>query len=200
MPPHLPAPHHVLTDFLRPEEHSALLTWTLENESRFSPGLIAGGVVDRNHKRCEKLDDLGPSAALLSRRIRTEYVDWTKQMRLSAFELGLLELQLAAYPDQAHFAFHTDATLSSSLHAGRALTAIYYFYREPKRFAGGALRLFNIGAGPESSDFKTIEPQQNTLVVFPSWIGHDVTLVTIPTQHFADSRFAVNCWLNRLQR
>jgi Rps23 Pro-64 3,4-dihydroxylase Tpa1-like proline 4-hydroxylase len=43
----------------------------------------------------------------------------------------------------------------------------------------------------------TIAPEQNTLLVFPSSLGHEVTPVTQATGNFADFRFVVNCWLHR---
>ena len=50
------------------------------------------------------------------------------------------------------------------------LTAIYYFYRDPKLFSGGDLRLYDLRARPghnsdtnsDSDAFVTIAPEQNT--------------------------------------
>ena len=68
---------------------------------------------------------------------------------------------------------------------------------EPRHFTGGEIRLYNLGEGPGSDRRIAVPPRQNSLLLFPSWVGHDVTTVSVPTHDFADSRFAVNCWLHR---
>ena len=77
----------------------------------------------------------------------------------------------------------------------RLLSAVYYFHREPKGFSGGQLRLHRFGSNGEPGDYVDIEPERNSLVVFPSWTTHEVRTVHCPTGQFADYRFAVNCWL-----
>ena len=117
-------------------------------------------------------------------------------MRLSGFTLDRTELEISCYSDQAHFVYLTDAAASGGATSARALSAVYYFYREPKSFSGGVLRLYDMAAEPGGA-FQENLPEQNMLVVFPSWIGHEVTPVSSPTGAFGDSRFAVNCWLTR---
>ena len=198
MPQTFPAPHLLLHDFLLPAEHAALLTWTLDNETRFTPAGVAGNVIDPTRRSCAKLNDLGPTRDVLTTRIHAAYPGWLQQLRVSPFNLAHLELQIVAYPDQAHFAFHMDAALGTDKPArNRRLTAVYYFHHEPRRFTGGDIRLYPLGAGPRSQPTVAIPPAQNTLLVFPSWVGHDVTAVHCPTQNFADSCFAVNCWLHQ---
>jgi Rps23 Pro-64 3,4-dihydroxylase Tpa1-like proline 4-hydroxylase len=73
---------------------------------------------------------------------------------------------------------------------------VYYFIREPKAFFGGRLRLFPIGPQTvkygESIDIDIV---QDRAIAFPSWLPHAVLPVHCPSGDFADSRFAVNCWL-----
>jgi len=202
----LPAPHFVLHDFLPPDQHRALLAWTLSQESRFTPAGIAGQTVDNSIRRCERLNDLGPFEQLFTELLIDSYQEWLTTLDDGPFEQNRVELQIAAYGDGAHFAFHTD-TGSGTSHAStrRMLTAIYYFYRDPKLFTGGDLRLYDLRAhpGPDSTsdcepdNFVTIAPEQNSLLVFPSSLGHEVTPVVQTTGEFADFRFVVNCWLHR---
>ena len=197
MPSTTPAPHLILRDFLAPDEHQALLAWALANEARFTIATLDGGIVNPARRRCQRLGDLGPSRAVLQHRLTAHYKDWLQQLRITAFELAELQLEIAAYSDGAHFTYHVDAarpTVNGHL-ANRRLTGVYYFFREPQQFKGGHIRLFPFGAGRQSEDFIAIPPQQNTLLVFPSWVGHEVTPIECPTQNFADCRFAVNCWL-----
>ena len=79
----------------------------------------------------------------------------------------------------------------------RLLSGVYYFHREPKAFSGGALRFHRFGGGETQDDWIDVEPEQDSLVVFPTWARHEVLRVSCPSREFADSRFAVNVWLCR---
>ncbi|MES2390121.1 MAG: 2OG-Fe(II) oxygenase [Acidobacteriota bacterium] len=202
MPQSLSAPHFVLNNFLPAAQHEALLAWTLLQESRFTPAGIAGKTIDNSIRRCERLNDLGPFHSLFTQLLTDSYPAWLLTLDASSFDQSHIELQIAAYGDGAHFAFHTDTGYGTS-HAPtrRILTAIYYFHSSPKLFTGGDLRLYNLRSRPSSpsnsDDFTTIAPEQNSLLVFPSELGHEVTAVHQPTGNFADFRFVVNCWLHR---
>lgn len=84
----------------------------------------------------------------------------------------------------------------------RVLSAVYYFYREPKGFSGGALRLYRFGARPaeangDPSNWVDVEPHRNSLVAFPSFALHEVLNVDCPSGSFENFRFALNCWFCR---
>jgi hypothetical protein len=75
----------------------------------------------------------------------------------------------------------------------RVISAVYYFHRLPKSFSGGVLRIHPIGGEPAS--FVDIEPANDKLIFFPSWVPHEVMPVVCPSGRFEDSRFALNCWV-----
>ena len=79
----------------------------------------------------------------------------------------------------------------------RVISAVYYFYRLPKSFSGGVLRLHSVAGGGEEGSFVDIEPTNDTLVFFPSWFPHEVLPVACPSGRFEDSRFTINCWFHR---
>ena len=108
-----------------------------------------------------------------------------------------LELQLVAHHDGAFYKRHIDTQTASDRKNIRVLSGVYYFHAEPKPFSGGALRLYAIG-GDDATDFVDIEPQRNSLLVFPSWAPHEVRTVSCPSKQFSDSRFAINCWIHRI--
>lgn len=198
MPTKLPAPHLKIHDFLPAEDHAALFQWTLENESRFTAsGVGAQGKVDHAVRRSQTLLDLGPSHAVFQQAVEAQYKEWIRVLRTSAFDLDSVELQLAAHNEGAHFSRHVDTQVHAPTGTSvRALSAVYYFFREPKAFTGGDLRIFPFAARPEETACEAVAPEQNTLVVFPSWATHEVAPVHCPSGVFADSRFAVNCWLH----
>lgn len=198
MPSKLPAPYIKLHNFLPDAQHAALLQWTLANEERFTAsGVGAEGKVDHAVRRSQTLLDLGPSHAVFEAAVRSGYKDWVRALRSSDFQLSSIELQLAAHNDGAHFSRHVDTQVHApSGISVRALSAVYYYFRAPKSFSGGDLRLFPFAARPEETTFEAVKPEQNTLVVFPAWAVHEVATVQCPSQQFANSRFAVNCWLH----
>jgi SM-20-related protein len=197
MPPEVPAPHTIVPNFLPAEEHARLLRWTLENEGLFVPSRVHTGV-DERYRRSLVLNDIGPFKMPLAALASKQYKGWIAQMKLPPFDLAGVELELAAHNDGAHFSSHIDTkTAMGGGGSHRALSAVYYFYREPKAFSGGQLRIYPLGSDGEDEDvFASIEPMQNTLVVFPSSVAHEVMRVSCPSKEFADSRFAVNCWLH----
>jgi Rps23 Pro-64 3,4-dihydroxylase Tpa1-like proline 4-hydroxylase len=104
-----------------------------------------------------------------------------------------VELELVAHGDGAFYRRHIDTQTATERSHIRVLSGVYYFHRQPKRFTGGALRLYAIG---DPQRFTDIEPTHNTLVVFPAWAPHEVQPVRCPSGQFMDSRFAINCWLH----
>jgi len=190
-------PHFIRHDFLPPEAQATLLDWSLDNEQRFKPADLAGGAVDPTIRRSLSLRDLGPMKSVFEQRITEETPALIAALRVTPFEASQIELELVAHNDGAHFLLHSDLyTVTRSKRGDRMLSAVYYFHREPKGFSGGCLRLHRFGA-QRGDEGKDIPPEQNSLVVFPSWGPHEVLPVRCPTRAFADSRFAVNCWVYR---
>jgi Rps23 Pro-64 3,4-dihydroxylase Tpa1-like proline 4-hydroxylase len=120
------------------------------------------------------------------------------------FPVESYEVSLVAHGNGAHFVKHTDMPIGpgrrplggdESGKQDRLLSAVYYFHAEPRGFTGGDLRLHRFGSEDAPGDYVDVEPADNRLVVFPSWVLHEVRPVSVPTGRFEDQRFAVNCWL-----
>lgn len=196
-PPGLVLPSLVVDHFLLAAERDALFAWALENEARFTPASLAGGVVDPGVRLASSLRDLGPLDAVLRERVTAAVPEWVAALRVTPFAIHDIELELAAHNHGAHFRLHSDTYTSSMKTRGdRMLSAVYYFHRTPKAFAGGELRLHRLGAEPGDAG-QDIAPVDNRMAVFPSWGPHEVLPVACPSRAFADSRFAVNCWVYR---
>ena len=76
----------------------------------------------------------------------------------------------------------------------RKLSFVYFFHREPSRFSGGDLLLYDTDpdAGVCSYDrFSRIVPLRNSIVFFPSVCWHQVAPVQCETDDFGDGRWAV---------
>jgi Rps23 Pro-64 3,4-dihydroxylase Tpa1-like proline 4-hydroxylase len=119
---------------------------------------------------------------------------------MAEFPLGRIEIQMTASGDGDYFRMHRDGDDTST----RALSFVYFFHREPRRFSGGELRIFDselVEDQPVPTDRSQIlSPRQDVLVLFPSNNEHELLPVRVPSNSFGDSRFTVNGWIHRAQR
>lgn len=198
--PSLPMPpYRVLRDFLDADIHASLLAFSAANETRFLPTVIKGGLRDPSQRVSLGLRDFEPLKGIVHERVRALVPRLIAELRVTPFECARVELELVAHGDGAFYKRHLDITLgvAEARKTTRMISAVYYFHAEPRVFTGGALRLYPFGSADGESGFVDIEPEQNTLVAFPSWAAHEVLPVSCPSRRFADARFAINCWMHR---
>ena len=200
-------PFHIYRDFLAPEDNAALAAWAIAHEEYFAPSRLFGDVYNADRRSSTSLASTVEKSWRKKIEARVDALAPTLFANAGVAPFDIVkELEMVAYNDTARFKPHLDVQTGASRHErrDRILSGVYYFHREPKRFSGGALRLFGFGAegvavhgGEDSSTFVDIPPEQNSFVLFPSWVRHEVREVSCPSKQFADSRFAVNCWLCR---
>ena len=208
-------PYAQFFDFMSESDQSRLLDWALSNAGRFKPATVTKGRIDSKGR-------LDPESRIaLTTRELASVEPLVRQPLLDVLDDAIartgtggsrptsLELEIAAHGDGAHFAPHLDIPigakrkpLASEPGFDRIISAVYYFYAEPRAFSGGSLRLYRFGCEPQengadANNYVDIEPVQNSLVVFPSWATHEVRRVSCPSGDFRDYRFALNCWYCR---
>ena len=194
-------PYRCIRDFLTTDERNDILEFSIANEARFkSTEILRGGIGEINPQQRASvgLRDFSPAKDLLRARVTALCPKLIAELRVTSFVPAKVELELVAHGDGAFFRRHID-TVTGPVAKGRStrmISAVYYFYTEPKAFAGGALQLYRFGRVESADDFIDIQPEQNALVAFPSWVAHEVLPITCPSGRFADSRFAVNCWVH----
>jgi Rps23 Pro-64 3,4-dihydroxylase Tpa1-like proline 4-hydroxylase len=183
--------------FLDSYAREALLAWVIENEPKFKPTTVGTeSKVDPSRRVSLKVHDFGSMKALLRQRVLDVVPMLIRDLGVTPFEVSRVELELIAHNDGAFFKPHIDTFTGAGRKASdRLLSGVYYFHAEPKAFSGGMLRFYPLKKGEDS--FADVQPEQNTLVFFPSWIPHEVLPVSCPSKRFSDSRFAVNCWVHR---
>jgi SM-20-related protein len=194
MPPYL-----FIHDFLGADTAAKLFEYTLEHESAFQPTRVGDSErrqVDPTVRVSVATRDLGPFKSILRSKLLALVPDLVAKLRTNPVDTPRLELQLVAHGDGAFYKRHIDTRTASDLNNIRLLSGVYYFHVQPRAFTGGALRLHAIG-DPAGATFADIEPEHDTLLVFPSWALHEVMPVSCPSRRFADSRFAINCWIYR---
>jgi SM-20-related protein len=194
----------ILENFLSQTDHDALLTFVLASRGSFS----AAPVYERGRPsvRATQRDGLKlggrdlPVMAPLIDRLKEEQETLFRGAGMKPAPVVRFETELAAYNDGGFFHEHID-TLTGGIkdeqgvEQARALSAVYYFYRRPRAFTGGRLRMWGYSDGEDRPHFD-ITPSDNALVAFPSFAMHEVLPVSCPSRNFEDSRFAVNCWLH----
>ena len=195
-------PYVQIRDFLPKAELEELLNYVLSHQHKFKPATV--GDADRTFLNTDvrvalTWGNLGPLDELLQKRFRDALPFIMERTGIPAPPPDRLELGLAAHGHGAFYRPHIDLVIGEeavnpSPESQRALSAVHYFHAEPKRFSGGELRLFRLGS---ESGFVDIEPLQNSLIAFHSWMRHEVRPVAVPSGEFRDYRFAINCWYGR---
>jgi len=185
----------MLDDFLPEASWQALLAGVLAQEPRFVPS----GTHDARSDYRQSLV-LDPSPALVHpvvSRVREAMPQVLPALRLPPVIVGVIEAQVTASVDGSFFGVHTDA---GDKVRKRHLTYVYYFNRQPKRFSGGELRVYDDvlrnGKLARADTYNVIEPRHNRIVFFWARTMHEVMRVDVPSRAFADARFTVNGWIN----
>lgn len=190
-----PAPHHVIRGFLGETMVERLLEFALARREDFAPAKIGRqGRLDDAVRQSAQLCDLGGLKPILEAEFRAVFPAAIEALRIAPFDLTFIELQLVAHGDGAFYQRHIDTGTGGDGPNHRVLTGVYYFHALPKTFGGGALRLHSILPEEQGGSHVDIDPDRDTLLLFPSWAPHEVRPVSCVGGDFAQSRFALNCW------
>jgi SM-20-related protein len=197
-------PHRILPAAFDDTFASRLLSYAIDNEQRFEASQlkrVGEGVVDPATRISRFLSDLGTLKHDIRLRLLELAPVLMKQLGMTPFAVARAEVEMVAHGDGAFYRPHVDTSFQDpDDDTVRLVSVVYYFHVEPRRYSGGALRLHAMGSDGTSGRYVDIEPQHNVLVSFPSWALHEVLPVRCPSRSFADSRFAINCWLLRKKR
>jgi SM-20-related protein len=195
----------VLEEFLTFQELKSLTLFTMTNKDRFQQTRVMQGdnpvgVVDYNHRKSFVLFDMGTMGSIIRDRILS-YLPWIfKRFEMQPFRISQVEVQLTRSGHEEFFKLHSDNT--SQKLSSRKITFVYYFYKEPKSFYGGDLRLYEYrqernGKITPFGNAQVIKPLQNQMIVFLSHTPHEVMPVYDPEQQFENGRFTLNGWIHK---
>jgi SM-20-related protein len=196
-------PHLTIGDVMPPALHAEMLDWAIANRELMDDARIGGGQYAPNFRRALTLSlrrsESAPWKAAASAEIEARLPRLFEALKIPPFA-HRIEAALVAYTNGCFVRTHVDTAYGDAREpTDRVLTAVYYFHREPKAFAGGELRLYPLGApGSGPRPFAELVPAQNSLVAFGSWAPHEVMPVSVPSERWEDSRFAVNFWVRKL--
>lgn len=198
-PPEMPDWFVVLENFLG-EHRQKLMEHLLSKEPEFIHSTVLEGnrpVVNERLRRSRTLDDLGPFRAVFEEKLKEVIAPVLARLKLPGFPLGNFEIQITASGDGDFYRMHRDGGSDST----RELSFVYFFHREPRRFSGGELRIFQSDRVDDkivpTDRSQMLSPRQDAIVFFPSRSEHEILPVRVPTGAFGDSRFTVNGWVHR---
>lgn len=181
-------------EVLSPEEHARLLAHVESQMASFAGTRTSTGAM--NYRESMVLYHFAPFDELLREKVRGLMPQVCEALKIPV-ATGAIEAQLTAHNDGNFYKVHNDNGSADTVH--RALTFVYYFHRQPKGFSGGELRLYDHknhnGYHYAADSYSTIEPLDNSMVLFESREMHEVLPVVCPSQQFMDSRFTINGWV-----
>jgi len=168
----------VIKSFLPEESNRDLLERTLQRRSQFQTTTTETGAA--NYRNSLVLHD---HPRWFLEEIVMTYGEALKELGMNQFEFSQIECQTTYHGDGCFYKEHTDNGSPSV--SNRVLTFVYYFSQVPRRFSGGQLKI-----GTEY-----VEPENNTIVFFPSGLLHEVLPVRVMGDKFEEGRFTLNGWV-----
>jgi len=184
-------------NFLSDELSLEIFSHAVESKEKYTASRVGSkedGRVNEQARISLVLRDLGSFDSVLQRKIHDFYPEILAGLKMEDFKVREeIELELAAHGDGAFYKPHIDMRPGST--GERVVSVVYYMHSMPKVFSGGSLRIFPVQPMPGNDLPIEIEPKHNSLLVFPSYVLHEVLPVVCPGAAFADYRFAVNCWM-----
>jgi Rps23 Pro-64 3,4-dihydroxylase Tpa1-like proline 4-hydroxylase len=195
------APFVQIDDFLDEGGHARLLEFVRSRRDDFVPSSVTkpdegAGATHADLRRSRTLYDLDEVWDLFEAPIARLLPHVRRELGVPWFALDRIERQLNVHGGRDHFTLHTDSGGPDT--SSRVVSAVYYFNREPRRFSGGELWLFDTvergGTIEAVAGHTEIEPCDNRLVFFRSDAFHEVRPVRLRSDDFADLRFTVVFW------
>ena len=202
-----PAPFVWMTNFLGDGECDRLLTLALQDRERFTPAQVGPPSSPRVDPQSRLTLEAGGRTMQAFRswfapKIRRLVPEALARLRMEGIDRYRIEMAMRVYPTGGFYRAHSDAgSHADAAFDARKLSFVYFFHREPSRFSGGDLLLYDTDADTGDcsfGDFSRIVPLRNSIVFFPSACWHQVTPVQCETDDFGDNRWAVNGHVWRL--
>ncbi len=190
-------PYMHVENFLSDELSQQIFDFAVENEDKYTQSLVGKeGKVNEKRRISKVTRDLGPFDAVLHEKIHAFYPEMLKGLKMADFKRReQLELEIAAHGDGAFFKPHIDMRIGET--GDRVLSAVYYMHSNPKGFSGGELKIYPLEIMPGDDEPVVLEPKHNSLLIFQSYVHHEVLPVVCPGATFRDYRFAINCWIHK---
>ena len=193
-----PVPFVRLTNFLTPAQQKRLCRSIRAGRDQFVPAMVGKDNLDRETRAAWVADRrvVRDTRPWFGPKLRSVSSHVLARLRMEALHRFRIEMHVTVHLGGGFYKRHRDNVDEEN--RSRTLSYVYYFHRQPRRFAGGDLLLYD--TDPEThratvDAFTRIEPRHNSLVVFPSDAYYEITPVECETRDFLDGRFTVNGWV-----
>lgn len=187
----------LIENLLTDTQNQQLLNYVWQRKSDFVPTTTSTKA--ENYRSSLVLHSFPKFREIIVNKIKEIFPDVLTKLDIPSFSIADIESQLTVHNDNNFYKIHNDNGSPDT--ATRVLTYVYYFHREPKSFTGGNLIIYDSQIKGKyyvkADTFKTVEPQNNSIVFFLSRYMHEVLPVNCPSKAFADSRFTINGWIRR---
>jgi SM-20-related protein len=198
----LRARHLVIPSFLGAAVCEQLRSELVRRESQFGVPQVGGIVAstNTNARNSLLLSDVVEFCSVFTAAIKSALPFIERELGVNPLVSYDLELEAARYGNAGFYKKHVDTFTGADRTRGfdRVLSCVYYMHSQPKRFSGGALRLYPLAPGTDGRDCIDIAPANDTLAVFSSWQPHEVLPVASDQHDFESGRFSINCWILRV--
>ncbi|MGW1641288.1 2OG-Fe(II) oxygenase [Streptomyces lavendulae] len=193
----IPAPVCRFENFLGAERADALLEYAIGRQRDFTAGTVLDPLTGEESRKGRDSLVLPVTSAVFSRHL-ADCLPLVRECLGHGAALDRSLTVLTAHGDGGHYGMHTDASRVRDV--STAVSAVYYLHRRPRGFGGGQLRLHDTvvdghRARPAET-YRTVEPEHDTIVFFPSAAFHEVVPSTCPSGRFADHRFTLTTWIS----
>ena len=193
-----PVPFVWMRNFLAPMQCERLSILATEGSARFAPartGKKGATNVDPEARITLESDHrtLQAFRPWFIPKIRSVVPEVLERLRMEDIGRYGIRMDMRVYLTGGFYRAHTDGQYDPD--HPRKLSFVYFFHREPRRFSGGDLLLYDTDANTADRSFAAfsrIVPLRNSIVFFPSVSWHQVPHVQCETNDFQDGRWAVN--------
>ncbi|WP_405528286.1 2OG-Fe(II) oxygenase [Streptomyces avidinii] len=193
----VPAPVCRFENFLGAERAGALLEYAIARQDEFTAGTVLDPLTGQVSRKGRDSLVLPVTSEVFSAHL-ADCLPLVQEVLAHRAALTRSLTVLTAHGEGGHFGIHTDASRVRDV--STALSAVYYLHGTPRGFGGGQLRLYdtvvNDGRARPAESFRTVEPEHDTIVFFPSSAFHEVVPSTCPSGRFSDHRFTLTTWIS----
>lgn len=180
---------YTVADAMGGEFQHEVGTWLHHNRDRLKRARVGTHGVDLTRRAAWLIEDVdachAPFASALRGRVLEELGAACKHFDVEPFDVEPFPMQATMYHHHGFYAWHRDR-YEDTVTAQRRMAWLYYLHAEPRRFMGGEL---------EFLDGRLVDPQTDTLVIFPAEQLHRVRAVECYTAGVEDARWTINGWL-----
>jgi len=121
---------------------------------------------------------------------------WSR-LGVEPFEIEGGDLQLTIHRHGDFYRTHRDSG-DGDVTSHRRVTFVYYFHRQPRRFSGGDLLLYDTDVERDKwlEKYTRLDVRHNSILYFPSEYYHQVMPVVCETGDVEDGRLTLNGWIH----